>query len=77
MNTNRTIDNTTLFQFEFTDRKKEQEILQNFLDNHSSKVLWIYGKSGTGKTFLFNIALNSVMLYMLKTRKILKLEVVF
>lgn len=51
MNTNRTIDNTTLFQFEFTDRKKEQEILQNFLDNHTSKVLWIYGKSGTGKTF--------------------------
>lgn len=51
MKTYKTIDNTTLFQFEFTDRKKEQEILQNFLDNHSSKVLWIYGKSGTGKTF--------------------------
>lgn len=51
MNTNRSINNTTLFQFEFTDRKKEQDILQNFLNNHSSKVLWIYGKSGTGKTF--------------------------
>ena len=51
MKTYKTIDNTTLFQFEFTDRKKEQEILQNFLDNHYSKVLWIYGKSGTGKTF--------------------------
>lgn len=51
METSKIIDNTTLFQFEFTDRKKEQEILQNFLDNHSSKVLWIYGKSGTGKTF--------------------------
>lgn len=51
MKTYKTIDNTTLFQFEFTDRKKEQEILQNFLDHHSSKVLWIYGKSGTGKTF--------------------------
>ncbi|MCM1236412.1 MAG: tetratricopeptide repeat protein [Ruminococcus flavefaciens] len=51
METYKTIDNTTLFQFEFTDRKKEQEILQSFLDYHSSKVLWIYGKSGTGKTF--------------------------
>lgn len=51
MNTNRTIDNTTLFEFEFTDRNKEQAVLQNFLNNHSSKVLWIYGKSGTGKTF--------------------------
>lgn len=51
MNANKTIDNTSLFQFEFTDRKKEQAILQNFLNNHSPKVLWIYGKSGTGKTF--------------------------
>ncbi len=33
------------------DRKQEQAVLQNFLCNHSSKVLWIYGKSGTGKSF--------------------------
>lgn len=51
MKTYKTIDNTTLFQFQFTDRRKEQDVLQTFLDNHSSKILWIYGKSGTGKTF--------------------------
>ena len=45
------IDNTTLFQFEFTDRQTEQNLLRLFLENNSSKVLWVYGKSGTGKTF--------------------------
>lgn len=51
METNNSTDNTDLFQFEFTDREKEQAILQNFLCNHQSKALWIYGKSGTGKSF--------------------------
>lgn len=51
MKTNETIDNTALFQFEFMDRQKEQEVLQNFLCNHYPKVLWIYGKSGIGKSF--------------------------
>lgn len=47
-------DNTSLFQFEFTDRQNEQVILQNFLHNQTSNVLWVYGKSGTGKTFFIN-----------------------
>lgn len=46
-----TANNTELFEFEFMDRQKEQDVLQNFLCDFSSSVLWIYGKSGTGKSF--------------------------
>ena len=52
------IDNTGLFQFEFVDRQNEQAILNNFLCNHFSKVLWIYGKSGTGKSFFVQNCIN-------------------
>lgn len=58
MRTGETTDNTALFQFEFTDRQKEQAVLQNFLCNHTSKVLWVYGKSGIGKTFFVNNCIN-------------------
>lgn len=69
MDANRTIDNTTLFQFEFTDRKKEQAILQNFLDNHCSKVLWIYGKSGTGKTFFVKNCIKQCSVVYVENKK--------
>lgn len=69
MNTKRTIDNTALFQFEFMDRKKEQAILQNFLDNHSSKVLWIYGKSGTGKTFFVQQCIKQCAVIYVENKK--------
>ncbi len=69
MDINRTIDNTTLFQFEFTDRKKEQEILQNFLNNHYSKVLWIYGKSGTGKTFFVKNCIKQCSVIYVENKK--------
>lgn len=52
------VDNTELFQFEFVDRQNEQAILNNFLCNHFSKVLWIYGKSGTGKSFFVQNCIN-------------------
>lgn len=62
-------DNTALFQFEFTDRQKEQAVLQNFLCNHSSKVLWIYGKSGTGKSFFVNNCINQSNVIYVENKK--------
>lgn len=47
--------NTDIFKFEFVDRYKEREILDDFfsgnLDN-TCYALWLHGKRGTGKTYL-------------------------
>lgn len=69
MRTDKATDNTALFQFEFTDRQKEQAVLQNFLCNHSSKVLWIYGKSGTGKSFFVNNCIKQCNVIYVENKK--------
>lgn len=53
------IDNTILFKFEFVDRNEEQDILKNFLNKTSEKILWIYGESGVGKTFFIQKCLEN------------------
>lgn len=57
------IDNTILFKFEFVDRNAEQDILKNFLDKGSDKILWIYGESGTGKTFFIKKCMENNKAY--------------
>ncbi|MCI9080612.1 MAG: ATP-binding protein [Lachnospiraceae bacterium] len=59
------MDNTFLFDFEFADRVKETAILHRFLDNPRDKVLWIYGESGTGKSFFIKECLKSIGRYKL------------
>lgn len=54
------MDNTDLFDFEFTDRSKERCKLINFLRNPEDKVLWVYGKSGTGKSFFVTECLKII-----------------
>lgn len=57
------MNNTNLFDFEFTDRSKEQYKLTNFLQNPEDKVLWVYGKSGTGKSFFIKECLKIIQGY--------------
>lgn len=46
--------NTDVFKFEFVDRTKERQIIDNFIGNFSEttkQALWIHGERGTGKSF--------------------------
>lgn len=44
------MDNRDIFNFDFVDRIKQQQILMNFI-NSSENYLWIDGESGVGKSF--------------------------
>lgn len=47
--------NTDIFKFEFVNRYKEREILDDFFNGNLDKTyysLWLHGKRGTGKTYL-------------------------
>lgn len=57
------MDNTDLFDFEFSDRSNELIKLKKFLKNPEDKVLWVYGKSGTGKSFFIKEGLKTVYGY--------------
>lgn len=45
------MDNRDIFNFDFVDRVRQQQILTNFMDS-SENYLWIDGESGVGKSFL-------------------------
>lgn len=46
------MDNRDIFQFDFVDRKKQQEIIDIFLsDSSNENYLWMNGESGIGKSF--------------------------
>ena len=55
--------NVDLFDFEFADRGREIQILSNFLSKEGDKVLWIYGRSGIGKSFFLETCLNNILKY--------------
>ena len=49
------MDNTSLFRFNFVDRKEQKQLINDFLkDKTDSNVLWIHGLHGVGKSFLLN-----------------------
>lgn len=56
---------TELFDFRFVDRKREQEILNNFFENKTETTLWIKGDGGLGKTTFFNYVYNNWQKYSL------------
>lgn len=46
--------NTDIFKFEFVDRTKEREIIDEYVSDFSKTLgyaLWLHGKRGTGKSF--------------------------
>lgn len=56
------MDNRDIFNFDFVDRIRQQQILSDFI-NSSENYLWIDGESGVGKSFLIKKKLlNNVQL---------------
>ncbi len=55
--------NVDLFNFEFADREEEIKILSNFLSKEGDRVLWIYGRSGIGKSFFLETCLKNILKY--------------